>query len=182
MPSHSNSNLTKHIQNSSDLLAKMGALTTQLQADVEASFERTMGVPVPSAVDADVRQVEYSMVYSTDPIISDYMSGAKTLLDGVFGSSAPDVANAALDTVQTLLGNIIGSASIQTGGNSQSMRIRPSGSHGAVISAAFTQVEECSAKDWETQTNFYVAYYVYVVWEPSAQTLAVIEKSEPALA
>ncbi|MFP5394495.1 MAG: hypothetical protein ACLGI6_23910, partial [Gammaproteobacteria bacterium] len=42
-------------------------------------------------------ELEYSMVYSTDPIIDEYMNGAKTLLDGVFSQNWPDVADKALD-------------------------------------------------------------------------------------
>jgi len=176
MPSHSNSDLQKHIEDNSTLISKMETLTQQLQAQLFHDFETDMGVPVPSAVEAEVRQVEYSMVYSTDPIIDEYMTGAKTLLDGVFSQNWPEVANKALDVVQVLLNKVIGSSSIQTGASNQSMIIPPAAGHGKLVSAAFSEVEECSAQDWLTQTNFYVCYYVFAVWEPPAEHLDTIEQ------
>lgn len=182
MPSHSNSNLKKHIESNSQLLDEMQALTQKLQTQILGDFQADMGIPVPNAVEADVRQLEYSMVYSTDPIIEEYMSGAKTLLDGVFAEDWPAVANKALDVVQTLLGNIVGTSTIQTGASNQSIRIPATDDHGVIISAAFTEVEECTAKDWLTETNFYVAFYLFVVWQPSTEHLEVIQKASPALA
>jgi len=182
MSSHSNQDLQKAIDSNSTLLTKMGALTQQLQTQLLADFEADMGVPVPSAVEAPVRQFEYSMVYSTDPIIQGYMSGAKTLLDGVFSENWPDVADKALDVVQVLLSNIITSQGIQTGASSQSMIVPPNDKHGKLVCAAFTEIQECSATDWATQTNFYVAYYVYAVWEPEAAKMAMIERSKAVAA
>lgn len=185
MSSHSNAEIKKHIDSNSDLIEKMSGLTKQLQGQLLGDFEATMGIPLPSAVEADVRELEYNMVYSTDPIIHEYMSGAKTLLDGAIAEDWPAVANKALDVVQVLLENVVGSSSIQTGAKSESMKIRADGKdgeHGVYISAAFTQIEECSAKDWLTETNFYVAFYAFVLWQPTPEHLDAIERNVPALA
>jgi hypothetical protein len=182
MSSCGNSNLKQHIQDNSTLLANLEQLTQQLQTQTLSDFQAGMGIPIPDVTEAEVRQLEYTMVYSTDPIIQEYMTGAKTLLDGVFSQNWPDVADTALDVVQTLLNNVIGSDTIQTGASNQSIRIPAGNGHGDFVSAAFTEVEECSAKDWKTETNFYVAFYVFVVWEPSEANMAAIERSVPALA
>lgn len=181
MPQHSNSDLQKHIESDSSLISKMAELTQQLQTQLFSDFQTDMGVPVPTALEASVRQVEYTMVYSTDPILSEYMSGAKTLLDGVFEQDWPKVADTALDVVQTLLNNVVGSSTIQTGANNQSLKIPANQQHTDIIAAAFTEVEECSAQDWATQTNFYLAYYAFVVWQPTEEHLAAIAKAKPAL-
>ena len=177
-----NSGLQKHIDSNSELIAKMSGLTKQLQTQVLGDFESTMGIPLPSAVEAEVRELQYSMVYSSDPIIHEYMSGAKTLLDGAIAEDWPAVANKALDVVQVLLDGLVGSASIQTGAKSEAIKIHADASHPDFISAAFTQVEECSGKDWLTETNFYVAFYVFVLWQPTPTHLDAIEKNVPALA
>jgi len=184
MGSHSNSDLNKHIQDNSQLLAKMTSLTNQLQTDLLLNFQTTAGVPFPSVVEAHVRQLQYDMVYSTDPITDEYMSGAKTLLDAAFGGDEVDIANKALDVVQVLLNNIVGSGSIQTGGTNQSEMLThkdKAGKETEYVCCAFAQTEECNAQDWLTQTNFYVSYYAYVVFIPSEIQLATIKQKMPEL-
>lgn len=173
MGNHSNQQLQQHVDSNSDLVAKMNSLTEQLQTNLLANFQGTMGVPLPSALQANVRQFTYDMVYSTDPIIDEYMSGAKTLLDAAFSGNEVAIADKALDVVQVLLNNVVGGSSIQTGGNSQS-EILTDKDGKKVVSAAFTEVQLCDAQDWLTQTNFYLNYYIFVVWYPTDEDVAKI--------
>jgi hypothetical protein len=180
MGSHSNTTLQKHIDDSSTLIAKMAALTGELQTQLMNDFYAAMGIPLPSALVADVRQVQSCMVYTSDPVTDEFMSGAKTLLDGVFSGSYPDVADKALDVVQTLINQAVGSTSIQTGLTSQSLHIPATGDHGVFVAAAFNEVEECTSQEWLTETNFYVSFYAFVVWEPSPGELRVMESTRLA--
>lgn len=180
MSGHSNDDIKKHIDDNGTLLQKMQALAGELQTELLHNFESLMGVPLPNVIQAEVRQLEYAMVYSSDPITDEYMSGAKTLLDGAFGGDLVDVANKALDVVQTLLSNIVGKSTIQTGGSNQSMRIVKGSRH--FVSASFAQTEECSSQDWLTQTNFYVSFYTFVVWEPDEKSLETIVNHHKNLA
>lgn len=180
MPGHSNQEIKKHIDDNSVLLEKMSALTARLQTQIMTDFHTDMGVALPSAVEADVRELEYSMVYSSDPITDEYMNGAKTLLDGAFSGDWIAVANKALDVVQVLIGKVVGSTSIQTGAHSNSMKIRTSDS--VFVSAAFTQIEECKSQDWLVETNFYVSFYIFVVWQPTQEHLDAIDASAPKMA
>ncbi len=177
MCNNSNKQLKTTIDDNANLLAKMENLTAQLQTSLMADFQTVMGVPLPDVARATVRQVTYDMVYSTDPIADQYISAAKTLLDSSFQGDQADIANKALDVVQVLIDNIVGSSSIQTGGNGESIQITPNNGKGKYLSAAFTQIQECSAQDWSTQTNFYVAYYVFVVWQPTADNLEAYSRA-----
>jgi len=82
--------------------------------------------------------------------------------------------------VGVLLNNVLGRASIQTGASHQSMKIHEKAQ--TYISGAFSEVEECRAKDWATETNFYVSFYAFVVWQPSGEALDTITRTRPALA
>jgi hypothetical protein len=177
MSGHSNQDLQRQIDDNATLVRKLGELTQQLQLTLFANFQTSMGVPLPSAVEADVRQVEYSMVYSTDPITDEFMGGAKTLLDGVFsGDSYASIANKALNVVQVLLKRVVGSAQIQTGGHYESMKILPTGDHPLYVATAFTQVEACSSQEWLTEHNFYLSYYAFAVWSPTQKPVRTLEK------
>ncbi|HXX83503.1 MAG TPA: hypothetical protein VEN29_05925 [Casimicrobiaceae bacterium] len=88
-----NTDIQRHIDSNSELLAKMQNLTQQLQAQLLIDFENGMGVPLPTIAQADVRELQYSMVYSTDPIVDHYMNGAKQLLDAAFSQDMVAVAN-----------------------------------------------------------------------------------------
>jgi hypothetical protein len=176
-----NESIKRHIDSNSELLDKMSKLTKQLQTELFNSFETDMGIPLPTVAEAQVRQLEYTMVYSSDPVAGNLMSGAKTLLDGALLGDWPDVASKALDTVQTIVNKIVGAATIQVGGNNESMKIK-SQKGDTFISAAYTEVQECAAQEWATDVNFYVSFYVFVVWTPSAHQLAAIAKKKPHLA
>jgi hypothetical protein len=175
-----NQQIQKHIDSNSELLAKMNKLTQQLQTDLLSGFQNGMGVPLPTAVEADVRELTYSMVYSSDPIVDHYMNGAKQLLDAAFTGDMLAVANKALNVVGVLLNNVIGQAAIQTGANHQSMKIHEAGK--TFVSAAWVLVEECQATSWATQSNFYLSYYAFVTWQPSEHALNAITRARPALA
>src|SRR5262245_9938426 len=148
-----------------ELITKMDGLTQQMEQQLINHFETSMGVPLPTAVQAEVRELTYAMVYSTDPIVDHYMNGALQILNAAFTGDEAAVATKALNVVGVLLNNIVGGGKVQTGFNGQSIRIPQGGK--TYISAAYTLVSECSAQDWATQTNFYVSYYAFVVWQPS---------------
>lgn len=178
-----NQQIQKHIDSSQELIQKLADLTDSLQQQLFRDFQNTMGVAIPTAVQADVREVEYTMVYATDPVFDSYMQDAKTILDGVFAENWPDVADKALDVVGTVLNGIVGKGTIQTGLHSESGKYSPKEDPSkSIVSACFAEVEECSASDWATESNFYVSYYAYVCWQPNATDLAAIMEARPALA
>ncbi|OON67519.1 hypothetical protein [Hymenobacter sp. CRA2] len=141
-------------------------------------FRRTwVGVALPNAVVADVRVVQFDMVYSTDPIANEYTEGAQLLLQSAFDGDKQKVATDALDVVTTVLNNIIGSGSVQTGAQFESTKTPVPNADGSgqtttYVSACYSVVEEASAQDWATQENFYVSYYALVVWAPGEEDLA----------
>lgn len=172
MGSHSNPEIEKHIDSTQDLVQKMNELKHSLSQNVLAQFQEDMGVPFPSIVEADVRIFDFSLVYSTDPKIDEYVTGAKGVLDAGLAADFPAVANKALDLVSVVAHGLIGSGGVGIGVKSDSAKIFDKDR--TFISACYSLVEECSSRDWATAEDFYIANYMFVVWEPPAHVESVI--------
>jgi hypothetical protein len=163
MPSHSNKQIQQHVEDSSVLLAKMQTLTSELENALVSNFEKTMGVPLPTIVDAVVRQTDITMVYSTDPSVDEYINGARKLLGASLQGETIETTNRILDVVDVIVRRIIGTGHIRAG-------IHSTAAHtGRYITAVFSAIEEASAKDWLTKADFFVAYYAFVIFRPTPQ-------------
>ena len=161
MGRHSNKQIEKHVDDSEKLVEKMQKLTETLQAALEKNFEKTMGCPLPNIVRAKVRETEVVMVYSTDPKIDEYINGARKVLGAAFQGEKLDVINGMIDIVEVVASRIIGTGEIKAGIHSSAVNT------GHYVTAAFAAVQKATAKDWATATDFFVSYYVFVVFKPS---------------
>src|SRR5262249_59795746 len=105
-----NKEIQKHIESNPELLAKLKGLTQQLRSDLLRDFEVGMGIPMPTAAQADIRQLNYAMVYGSDPIFDHYMNVAKQLLDAKFSGDLLEVADKVLNVVRALLNKVVSAA------------------------------------------------------------------------
>ncbi|MEG4225434.1 hypothetical protein QUA35_05475 [Microcoleus sp. N9_B2] len=167
MSNHSNPEISKHIQSSEELVKKMAHLTDILLQDNNTNFKTITGVELPSAVEARVRKVDISMVYSVDPKVDEYVMGAKSILDAAFKGNESEVIDKSLNLVGDIAKSIIGSGTIQTGIHGDSALI-----NGEYLAVCTSVIEVCEAKEWDTDTNFYVAAYTFVVFQPKKQMLS----------
>jgi hypothetical protein len=169
--------IKKHVDNSATLVQKMHELTAILMRDLLDNFKTSFGVPLPDAVHCEVRRLNYDMVLATEPLTDQYINSAKQLLNAAFSEDEALVISKALDVVGSLISGIVGSGSVQTGGKANSARIHAK--NGKVyVTAIATQTEMCSAKDFLTETNFYVAYYAFAIWQPDLKLLNSITVHE----
>ena len=160
MSKHSNKKIEKHVDESGVLVEKMQKLTATLQEALEKNFEATMGCPLPSIIRANVRETDIVMAYSTDPTVDEYINGARKVLGAAFGGEKIAIINGMLDIVEVVATKIIGAGELKVGIHSTAVKV------GEYITAAFSAVQKASAKDWATATDFYVSYYVFVVFKP----------------
>jgi hypothetical protein len=166
-----NKAIQQHVEDSTVLLAKMQKLSSELENNLAANFEKTMGLPLPTAMAATVRQTDITMVYSTDPSIDEYINGARKLLGASLKGETSETINGMLDVVEVVVRKIIGSGNIKTG-------IHGTAAHtGQYITTVFSAVQEASAKEWLTAANFYVAYYAFVVFKPTPQEQLMLASS-----
>jgi hypothetical protein len=161
MANHSNKAIKKHIDESDLLTQKMEKLQDTLVEALENNFKKNMGVPLPSIVEAMVRETDVAMVYSTDPAVDEYINGARKVLGAAFGGEPLEIINGMLDIVEVVASKIIGKGEIKTGIHSTAART------GKYVTSAFSTVQKASAEDWATKADFFVSYYAFVVFEPS---------------
>ncbi|MCC5643443.1 hypothetical protein LC607_10905 [Nostoc sp. CHAB 5824] len=178
MGSHSNPVIQQHVDSTQDLVTKMNTLKTSLSTSIAEQFINDMGVSIPSVIEADVRILDYALVYSSDPTVDEYLAGAQGVLNASIAGDYPSVANKALDLVTVVASKIIGSGTVGIGLQSDSAKITDSQSHKTFISACYSLVEQCSSTDWNTSQNFYVSYYVFLVWEPEASAVKDIKTAK----
>jgi|JI7StandDraft_1071085.scaffolds.fasta_scaffold55695_3 hypothetical protein len=167
MSNHSNQEIQKHINNSEQLVQKMNHLGKILAEENNTNFKTITGVELPSVIDARVRKVDISMVYATDPKVDEYVMGAKSILDAAFKGNESEVIDKSLNLVGDIAKGIIGSGTIQTGMHGDSALI-----NGEYLAVCTSVIEVCEAKEWDTDTNFYVAAYTFVVFQPKKQMLS----------
>lgn len=175
MSSHSNKKIKEHIDNSEELVKKMATLAKTLQEALEKNFEDSMNFPLPSAAQAEVRETDTNMFYSTEANVEEYAEGVKNILEAYFGGKKQKLIESAINIVKVLVTKITGAVEIQTGMHSTSVKAGGWMSH--YIIAVFVAVQKANAKDWLTSTDFYVSYYAFVVFKPTKTQMSKLSKS-----
>jgi hypothetical protein len=107
------------------------------------------------------------MVYATDPKVDEYVMGAKSILDAAFKGNESEVIDKSLNFVGDIANGIIGSGTIQTGIHGDCALI-----NGEYLAVCTSVIEVCETKEWDTHTNFSVAAYTFVVFQPKKQMLS----------
>ncbi|MEM9541566.1 MAG: hypothetical protein AAGA60_18985 [Cyanobacteria bacterium P01_E01_bin.42] len=171
MSNHSNKKIKEHIDNSKELLKNLHDLTHLMGEDVFQAFKDNFGVPIPDVVHSKIRVVQYDLVSSSDPIFKEYKDGATKILQSLREEGWETLANEALDVVTSLLNGILSSQKIKLGLSAGSEKTteknkKESGKEKTFITACLANVNRMQAKDWGTQKDFYIAYYVFVIWSP----------------
>lgn len=163
MPGHNDKEIKKHIESSAELLKKMNGLEQQLSKDLLNGFEAVMGIPIPNAIEADVLKVDSAMKYSQSLTVDEFVSGALDLATAAFSGNDTEVATKAVKIATDAIKQIFGGGSVQVGFQGSSAKIRRNGS--VHVAACYASTSLCSHEQWFTATDFYVAKYVFVVFE-----------------
>ncbi len=179
MGHHTNKEIKKHIESSDELVQKLNGLTDKLQQSLFTDFKNNMGVPLPNAIEANVRVLQYDMVYAVDSTFEEYQNGARNLLQGIMSEDWSKVVLDALDVVANVVSAIKGSGTIQTGAHSSSAKRTYTNENNPLeektfVMACLAIVSECTQKQWLTEEDFYVSYYTLVVWSPTEEDMALI--------
>ncbi len=177
MGHHTNKEIKKHIESKDELIQQLNALTAKLQQNLFEEFQKNMGVPLPNANEADVRVVRYDMVYAVDISLDEFLNGARNQLQSILAEEWPKVVMDALDIVSNVVRGIQGSGTIQTGTHISSAKntyqnVNNPQDEKTFVMACMAIVEEASQQHWQTEEDFYVAYYTLVVWSPTEDELA----------
>lgn len=168
------------INGSSQLQDKWEKLSIKLIKSVKDEFYETLGVPVPTALQAEVSHIAKRLEFATNADLGDLKKGASDLIGDVFKEDWPKVALDAVDFVGNLIEKILGSGELSDGveGDSQKITVADKDNPGKekiFIVAAFSSNEACKASDWGGKETFYASAFVYALWSPADDELKLMK-------
>jgi len=161
MSKHSNRDIERQIDDSDALLERMHGLSARLTGLLEEFFEEQTGIPLPTITYAKVRQTDVVLTYSSEPIVDEYVNGARKLLNAAFSGEKSKVPDGVLDVVEVVARRILGEGHIHVGQHASMVKADD------YCTAVFATVEKASAKDWKTERDFFVSYYAFLVFKPT---------------
>ncbi len=174
MPSHQDPVIVSTIEKSQEILNKMNSLQIDLEKHLKEEWKEILGIDFPSVATAKLFKLDVAMLFAHDVSIDEFLSGASTLTNTIFGRNLPDVALAATDIVKVAITNIIGhGGAVQLGFHGNAGHIE----HNDLdyLAACYSSTQCASAHDWGTSTDFFVAKYAYVVMLLSSSHLATLK-------
>lgn len=176
MPGHNDQEIKQHIETSSELLDKLDELHKKLAKELQDGFEDALGIPLPTAVEADIRKVDSVMKYSQTLTVDEFVSGALSIASAAFTGDEAELASKSVQIASDAIKQIFGSGSIQVGFQGSSAKIKHKGT--IRVAACFAATSFCTREQWLTKTDFYVARYAFVVFEvlqPRLRNLLALE-------
>lgn len=164
MGSHSNKELEKKIDDSGELVKKMGELRKSLSGQLASGFKELMGDDIPSMMHCKIRQVETIMQYTQEAKMDHFLKAILDLGKAAFKGDEQEIVTKAMGVAGVALEAIFGSFGVSTDLKGSSALLEHDGKDYLAAMYAVTQV--CSSKQWFVQTDFIVASYAYIVTTP----------------
>lgn len=179
MGNHKAEPIMKIIDASSKLLAAWNKLTVQMAKELINEFYIGMGVNIPDALEADVREINMRAAFSTNTDISSFTKGITNIVTDAIGEDYPKLALDVISLASDFVTQAIGSGSLKVGVESNSMKSVVKDANNpnqeiTFITAIYAVTTECEASQWFTNSNFFATRFVFVVWAPKENELPLI--------
>jgi hypothetical protein len=168
MGGHKNEEIKKTVERSEVLVGKLADLEKRTVADLKKGFQDMIGIPIPTAVQAELLKIDSVMQYTAELKIEDFLRGALTLALATFTGEDAEIATKAVVVATAGIKNIMG-PKIVVGFKGDAARMNHGGER--YVSALYAASQFCSGKDWLSQSDFYVANYCFTVFQPSKVAL-----------
>ena len=180
MGNHKAKPIMQIIQGAQDLMKKWHELNLDMEKQILDEFYTGMGVSLPTAVEAEVREMNVRAQFATNADLSSFNRGISNIVSGTFQEDWPKVALDIISFASNFVEQILGSGSMQAGLKSKSIKSvvkDPDDPNKKVtfISAIYAVTTVCEASQWFTNSNFYATKYVMVVWKPQAHDLKLLK-------
>jgi hypothetical protein len=162
MDKHSNRDILKEIGANADLSKAIGAITRKSQDAVGSAFKTKFGFDIPTMATAILPPIEIGTVqYAAQSLIDEYSRGVQGAISKL-ESSYPGAALATVQLVLTVLGDIVRSDSIGSTNGVESVQSSDDGKTNTT--AVMVQTSLISKNEWPIQNDFYLSYYLLVVF------------------
>ena len=180
MGNHKAEPIMKIIDATSKLLAKWNQLILQMTKELYGEFYEGMGVHVPDALTADVRELNVRAQFATNTDIDDFKTGITAVVTSALKEDYPSLALDVINVASQFVTQAMGSGNLQAGVNSTSTKnvvkdVNNPNQEITFITAIYSVTEECEASQWFTSSNFFATRFVFVVWSPKENELPLIK-------
>lgn len=180
MGSHKAKPIMDIIEGSIELSKKWHELNIQMEKQILDEFYVGMGVALPNATEAEVREVNARAQFATNSDVSEFTRGITNIVSGSFQENWPKVALDVIQLASDFVKQAIGSGSMETGLKSKSVKSTVQDIHDPTkektfVTAVYTVTTLCTAAHWFTNSNFYATKYVLVVWSPKVHDMKLLK-------
>jgi hypothetical protein len=179
MPGHRNQAIMNMINGSQQLQDKWNQLILKMESNLKDEFYNAMGVPIPSAVTAQVMHMDSAAEFSTKANVQEFTNGIAGILGSIFEQNWPAVALDATNFVGSIIEKIIGSGQILTGFQGDAHKIQGASATDPTtqvtwVVACFAVTEQCQASDWGSDETFYGSSFVFTLWNPTEHEVSLL--------
>lgn len=179
MGHHKATPIMKIIDASAKLLAAWNKMTLQMSTELLKEFYIGMGVTLPDAIDADIREVNMRVQFATNTDISSFTKGITGLVTDAIAEDYPALAIDIINVASDFVTQAIGNGSLKAGVQSTSMKkvVQKKNNPNediTFVTAIYAVTTECEASQWFTKSNFFATKFAFVVWTPTENELPLI--------
>jgi hypothetical protein len=178
MGNHNNETIKKNIASSEVLLAKLADLEKRIFADLKSGFQDALGIPIPTAAEAELLKIDGAMKYTTELQIDEFLSGALMLAMAAFTGAEAVIATKAVSVATSAIKNIFGQSGMVSKFKGDAAKIDYKGEQ--YIAAVYASTQLCSTKEWFTQKDFYVSKYCFTVFQRQSAAAASGPSGQPS--
>jgi|GEM_PF-2899473 len=168
MGSHNDKSIEKHIESSSALAQKLDELQQQLSKGLHKGFLQDLGLPIPSASEADLLDLGMALKYTTEIKMDEFTTAALLLAMQTFSGDTAEIAGKAVMVASLAMNEIFGKGEVSIGVKGKSAKLQLTGKHHqnkTYVAACYASSQHCAHQQWFTATDFYVSKYVFTVFE-----------------
>ena len=179
MGNHKAEPIMKIIDASQKLLAMWNKLILQMQKNLLNEFYIGMGVNLPDAGDAWIRELNVRVQFATNTDLSDFTKGITDVVEHSIAEDYPKLALDVIGLATDFVTQAMGSGSLKSGVQSTSVKSvvkDPNNPNKEItfVTAIYAVTVECEASQWFTKSNFYATKFAFVVWTPKKNELPLI--------
>jgi hypothetical protein len=183
MGNHKAEPIMKIIDASAKLLAMWNKLNLQMQKNLLNEFYIGMGVNLPDAIEAYIRELNVRVQFATNTDLSDFTKGITSVVEDSLAEDYPKLALDVISLATDFVTQALGSGSLKAGVQSTSMKSiikNPSNPNDEItfVTAIYAVTVECEASQWFTKSNFYATKFAFVVWTPKKNELVLMPKMD----
>ena len=152
-------------------------LIENLENKLLSEFRKDMGVDLPDAINAYIREKGIRVQYATNVDLSNFTKAITNVVeDAIIAVDYPKLALDVIGTASNFVTGVIGNGVLKAGVQSTCMKsiikeVNNPNEEITFVTAIYAVTAKCEGIQWRTNSNFYVTKFAFVVWTPAKDHL-----------